>query len=83
MSEVNWYVNNCHEAELATLKRPQRIKDSDKHRKSICDSFKNELFLITAMRRIWILTDCLSTNIETLIREGTLQEFHMKKRIEK
>ncbi len=44
---------NGHEAELDYVPAPQRIKDSDEHKKSISYSVKIELFLITAMRQIW------------------------------
>ena len=35
------------------------------------------LFLITAMRPIWRLSDDLTTKNETLIIQGTWQEFHI------
>ena len=39
------------------------------------------LFLITAMRPIWRLSDGLSINIETLMIKGAWQEFHIKTQI--
>ncbi len=35
-------------------------------------------FIITAMRRIWILSDSLPTKHETFILKRTLREFHIK-----
>ncbi len=50
---------NCHEADLNCVTAPL-----NEHKKSICNSVNNELFLITAMRPSWTAFQRLTTNIK-------------------